>query len=80
MLFHALPILLRQGGLRRTRRCGTGLPLNKAWRGSEQPETLTQATTGAGSVTEGKIWRDQVATLEFNDAALQRCAKKVCVI
>lgn len=32
VLFHALPILLRQGGLRRTRRCGTGLPLNKVRR------------------------------------------------
>ncbi len=80
VLFHALPILLARGGLRRTRRCGTGLPLNKAGGGSEQPETFAKATTGTGGMRQGKIWRDQVATLEFNDAAYRRCAKKVCVI
>ncbi len=52
VLFHALPILLRQGRLRQTRLCGTGLPLNKVQAvGSEQPETFAKATTGAGSVT-----------------------------
>ena len=80
VLFHALPILLRQGGLRRTRRCGTGLPLNKAGGGSEQPETLPQATTGAGGVTARQNLARPVATLEFNDAALQALRKKVCVI
>lgn len=50
VLFHALPILLRQGGLRRTRRCGTGLPLKRPGGGSEQPETLAKATTGTGGI------------------------------
>ncbi|XPE24854.1 hypothetical protein ACNKHM_11040 [Shigella sonnei] len=30
------------------------------------------------ALRQGKIWRDQVAELEFNDAALRHCAKKAC--
>ena len=52
VLFHALPILLRQGGLRRTRRCGTGFATEQGQAVDlNSLETFAKATTGAGSVT-----------------------------
>lgn len=77
VLFHALPMLLRQG------RPATNTPmwywfateeghatdLNNLKRSPKQQQALA-------ALRQGKIWRDQVADLEFNDAALQALRKK----
>lgn len=51
---------------------GQAVDLNSLKRSPKQQQALA-------ALRQGKIWRDQVAELEFNDAALQALRKKVCV-
>ena len=77
VLFHALPILLRQGRPAANAPMwywfateqGQAVDLNSLKRSPKQQQALA-------ALRQGKIWRDQVATLEFNDAALQALRKK----
>ncbi|TIY69348.1 primosomal protein N', partial [Escherichia coli] len=77
VLFHALPILLRQG------RPATNAPM-WYWFATEQGQAVDlnslkrspKQQQALAALRQGKIWRDQVATLEFNDAALQALRKK----
>ncbi|STI78754.1 primosome assembly protein PriA [Escherichia coli] len=48
---------------------GQAVDLNSLKRSPKQQQALA-------ALRQGKIWRDQVATLEFNDAALQALRKK----
>lgn len=80
MLFHALPILLRRGRPAVNAPMwywfateqGQAVDLNSLKRSPKQQQALA-------ALRQGKIWRDQVAELEFNDAALQALRKKACV-
>lgn len=81
VLFHALPILLRQG------RPATNAPMwywfatEQGRGGSEQPETLPQATTGAGGVTARQnLARPKSPRSNLMMPRCRRYAKKVCVI
>lgn len=77
VLFHALPILLRQGRPAANAPMwywfateqGQAVDLNSLKRSPKQQQALA-------ALRQGKIWRDQVAELEFNDAALQALRKK----
>lgn len=50
---------------------GQVIDLNSLKRSPKQQQALA-------ALRQGKIWRDQVAELEFNDAALQALRKKGC--
>ena len=77
VLFHALPILLRQG------RPATNAPI-WYWFATEEGQVIDlnslkrspKQQQALAALRQGKIWRDQVAELEFNDAALQALRKK----
>lgn len=77
VLFHALPILLRQG------RPATNAPM-WYWFATEEGQIIDlnslkrspKQQQALAALRQGKIWRDQVAELEFNDAALQALRKK----
>ncbi|SUB74149.1 Primosomal protein N' [Pluralibacter gergoviae] len=77
MLFHALPIMLRQGKPASAAPLwywfateqGLAVDLNALKRSPKQQQALA-------ALRQGKIWRHQVAELEFNDAALQGLRKK----
>ncbi|MRS17262.1 primosomal protein N' [Enterobacteriaceae bacterium RIT691] len=77
VLFHALPILLRQG------KPASATPL-WYWFATEQGHAVDISTLkrsakqqqALAALRQGKIWRHQVAELEFNDAALQGLRKK----
>ncbi|MCS2151175.1 primosomal protein N' [Scandinavium goeteborgense] len=77
VLFHALPILLRQG------KPASAAPL-WYWYATEQGQAVDIHTLkrsakqqqALAALRQGKIWRHQVADLEFNDAALQGLRKK----
>lgn len=77
VLFHALPILLRQGRPAANAPMwywfateqGQAVDLNSLKRSPKQQQALA-------ALRQRKIWRDQVAELEFNDAALQALRKK----
>lgn len=77
VLFHALPILLRQG------KPASAAPL-WYWFATEQGQAVDIHTLkrsakqqqALAALRQGKIWRHQVADLEFNDAALQGLRKK----
>ncbi|MGR7358520.1 primosomal protein N' [Klebsiella aerogenes] len=72
VLFHALPIMLRQGKPASAAPMwywfateqGQALDINSLKRSPKQQQALA-------ALRQGKIWRYQVAELEFNDAALQ---------
>ncbi len=77
VLFHALPGLLRQG------KPASGAPL-WYWFATEQGMAVdinslkrsAKQQQALAALRQGKIWRHQVAELEFNDAALQALRKK----
>lgn len=77
VLFHALPILLRQG------KPASATPL-WYWFATEQGQAVDISTLkrsakqqqALAALRQGKIWRHQVAELEFNDSALQGLRKK----
>ncbi|EMD1658476.1 primosomal protein N' [Pluralibacter gergoviae] len=77
VLFHALPIMLRQGKPASAAPLwywfateqGLAVDLNALKRSPKQQQALA-------ALRQGKIWRHQVAELEFNDAALQGLRKK----
>ncbi|MGU3416430.1 primosomal protein N' [Enterobacteriaceae bacterium C34A] len=77
VLFHALPILLRQG------KPASAAPM-WYWYVTEQGQAVDISTLkrsvkqqqALAALRQGKIWRHQVADLEFNDAALQGLRKK----
>ncbi|WP_116326788.1 primosomal protein N' [Klebsiella aerogenes] len=72
VLFHALPIMLRQGKPASAAPMwywfateqGQALDINSLKRSPKQQQALA-------ALRQGKIWRYQVAELEFNEAALQ---------
>ncbi|HEI8763452.1 TPA: primosomal protein N' [Klebsiella oxytoca] len=72
VLFHALPIMLRQGKPASAAPMwywfateqGQAVDINSLKRSRKQQQALA-------ALRQGKIWRHQVAELEFNDAALQ---------
>ena len=72
VLFHALPIVLRQGKPASATPLwywfateqGQAVDINSLKRSPKQQQALA-------ALRQGKIWRHQVAELEFNDAALQ---------
>lgn len=72
VLFHALPIVLRQGKPASAAPMwywfateqGQAVDINSLKRSPKQQQALA-------ALRQGKIWRHQVAELEFNDAALQ---------
>ena len=72
VLFHALPIVLRQGKPASATPMwywfateqGQAVDINSLKRSPKQQQALA-------ALRQGKIWRHQVAELEFNDAALQ---------
>ncbi|PLO69820.1 primosomal protein N', partial [Klebsiella michiganensis] len=72
VLFHALPIVLRQGKPASAAPMwywfateqGQAVDINSLKRSPKQQHALA-------ALRQGKIWRHQVAELEFNDAALQ---------
>ncbi len=72
VLFHALPILLRQGKPASATPLwywfateqGQAVDLNGLKRSPKQQQALA-------ALRQGKIWRHQVSELEFNEAALQ---------
>ena len=81
VLFHALPILLRQGRPATNAPMwywfateeGRAIDLNSLKRSPKQQQALA-------ALRQGKIWRDRSLNSEFNDAALQALRKKVCAI
>jgi primosomal protein N' (replication factor Y) len=72
VLFHALPIMLRQGKPASAApqwywfatEQGQAVDINSLKRSPKQQQALA-------ALRQGRIWRHQVAELEFNDAALQ---------
>mgnify|MGYP000127816709 FL=1 len=78
VLFHALPILLRQGKPASATPLwywfateqGQAVDLNGLKRSPKQQQALA-------ALRQGKIWRHQVGELEFNEAALQALRGKV---
>lgn len=79
VLFHALPILLRQGKSAShaptwywfATEDGQAVDINSLKRSPKQQQALA-------ALRQGRIWRHQVEELEFNDAALQALRKKDC--
>lgn len=79
VLFHALPILLRQG------KPATNAPM-WYWFATEEGQAIDLNSLKRSPNSSrrwlrygrGKSGRDQVAALEFNDAALQALRKKAC--
>lgn len=77
VLFHALPILLRQGKPASAAPLwywfateqGLAVDINTLKRSAKQQQALA-------ALRQGRIWRHQVAELTFNDAALQSLRKK----
>ncbi|WP_313449634.1 primosomal protein N', partial [Pseudescherichia sp.] len=77
VLFHALPVLLRQGKPASAAPLwywfateqGQAVDINSLKRSPKQQQALS-------ALRQGKIWRHQVADLEFNDAALQALRNK----
>jgi len=77
VLFHALPVLLRQGKPATTAPLwfwfateqGLAVDINSLKRSPKQQQALA-------ALRGGKIWRHQVAELDFNDAALQALRTK----
>ncbi|ADO50568.1 primosomal protein N' [[Enterobacter] lignolyticus] len=77
VLFHALPILLRQGKPASAAPLwywfateqGQAVDINSLKRSHKQQQALA-------ALRQGNIWRHQVAELEFNEAALQGLRKK----
>ena len=77
VLFHALPVLLRQGKPASAAPLwywfateqGQAVDINSLKRSPKQQQALS-------ALRQGKIWRHQVADLEFNDAALQALRSK----
>lgn len=77
VLFHALPIPLRQGKIASAAPLwywfateqGLAVDIHTLKRSPKQQQALT-------GLRHGKIWRHQVAELEFNEAALQGLRKK----
>jgi len=77
VLFHALPVLLRQG------KPASAAPL-WYWFATEQGQVVDinslkrspKQQQALSALRQGKVWRHQVADLEFNDAALQALRSK----
>ncbi|HBD81883.1 MAG TPA: primosomal protein N', partial [Leclercia adecarboxylata] len=77
VLFHALPILLRQGKSAShapmwywfATEQGQAVDINSLKRSPKQQQALA-------ALRQGRIWRHQVESLDFNDAALQSLRKK----
>lgn len=77
VLFHALPILLRQGKPASATpqwfwfatEQGRAVDINSLKRSPKQQQALA-------ALRQGKIWRHQVAELEFNESAMQSLRAK----
>ncbi|WP_031523350.1 primosomal protein N' [Siccibacter colletis] len=77
VLFHALPVLLRQG------KPASAAPL-WYWFATEQGQSVDinslkrspKQQQALGALRQGRIWRHQVAEMAFNDAALQALRSK----